>query len=47
MVLTDTQGRFYIPADSSDPVVAMTALKAGRILVTRDAGRLLSMTFLT
>ena len=28
--------RFYIPADSPDPLVAMTALKAGRILVTQD-----------
>lgn len=28
--------RFYIPANSADPVVAMTALKAGRILVTQD-----------
>lgn len=28
--------RFYIPADSPDPVVAMTAMKAGRILVTQD-----------
>jgi predicted nuclease of predicted toxin-antitoxin system len=28
--------RFNIPADSPDPVVAMTALKAGRILVTQD-----------
>jgi hypothetical protein len=28
--------RFYIAADSPDPVVAMTALKAGRILVTQD-----------
>jgi hypothetical protein len=28
--------RFYIPADSPDPVVAMTALKAGRILITQD-----------
>lgn len=28
--------RFYIPADSPDPVVAMTAMKARRILVTQD-----------
>ena len=28
--------RFYIPADSPDPVVAMTALKSDRILVTQD-----------
>jgi hypothetical protein len=28
--------RFSIPADSPDPVVAMTALRAGRILVTQD-----------
>jgi len=28
--------RFYIPADSPDPLVAMTALQAGRILVTQD-----------
>jgi hypothetical protein len=28
--------RFYIPADSPDPVVAMAALKAERILVTQD-----------
>lgn len=28
--------RFYIPADSPDPIVAMTAMKAGRILVTQD-----------
>lgn len=28
--------RFYIPADSPDQVVAMTALQAGRILVTQD-----------
>ena len=28
--------RFYIPADSPDPLVATTALEAGRILVTQD-----------
>ncbi|KQM50974.1 hypothetical protein ASE69_06310 [Sphingomonas sp. Leaf208] len=28
--------RFYIPADSPDPVVAMTALQARRILITQD-----------
>ena len=28
--------RFHIPADSPDPVVAMTAMKAYRILVTQD-----------
>ncbi len=28
--------RFCIPADSPDPLVAMTALKAGRVLVTQD-----------
>lgn len=28
--------RFHIPADSPDPLVAMTAMKAGRILVTID-----------
>lgn len=28
--------RFYIPADSPDPLVATTALQAGRILVTQD-----------
>jgi hypothetical protein len=28
--------RFYIPADSPDPVVATAALKAGRILVSQD-----------
>lgn len=28
--------RFHIPADSPDPVVATTAMKAGRILVTQD-----------
>jgi predicted nuclease of predicted toxin-antitoxin system len=27
---------FYIPADSPDPLVAMTALTAGRILITQD-----------
>lgn len=28
--------RFYIPANSPDPIVATTALKAGRILVSQD-----------
>lgn len=28
--------RFYIPADSPDPIVATTAMEAGRILVTQD-----------
>lgn len=28
--------RFSIPADSPDPVVAMTALRADRILITQD-----------
>lgn len=28
--------RFSIPADSPDPLVAMTALKAGRVLITQD-----------
>jgi predicted nuclease of predicted toxin-antitoxin system len=28
--------RFYIPADSPDQLVATTAMKAGRILVTQD-----------
>jgi hypothetical protein len=28
--------RFYIPADSPDPIVATTAMKAGRILVSQD-----------
>jgi hypothetical protein len=28
--------RFYIPPDSPDPVVATTAMKAGRILVSQD-----------
>jgi len=28
--------RFYIPANSPDPAVAMTAMQAGRILLTQD-----------
>jgi hypothetical protein len=28
--------RFYIPANSPDPLVATTALEAGRILITQD-----------
>ena len=28
--------RFYIPADSPDPLVAATALNAGRILISQD-----------
>lgn len=28
--------RFHIPADSEDPIVAMTAMTANRILVTQD-----------